>query len=48
MSVKNATVTTIAALITFILIAMGIGSVGARDNQYVSEDGYGISSTIGE
>ncbi|MCZ2203300.1 hypothetical protein [Bartonella sp. A05] len=44
MSAKKATAITISTVLTFILITVGIGSVGADENVTISEDGYGISS----
>ncbi|WP_019220609.1 hypothetical protein [Bartonella senegalensis] len=46
MSAKKATIITIGTLLTFILITVGIGSVGADGNPIPPEDGYGISSQI--
>ncbi|MHC5305708.1 hypothetical protein [Bartonella sp. LJL80] len=46
MSAKRATFVTVAALFTFILVAAGIGSVGAGDKQVIADDGYGITSSI--
>ncbi|WP_198039392.1 hypothetical protein [Bartonella refiksaydamii] len=46
MSAKKATVITIATLLTFILITIGIGSVGADEKHTIAKDGYGISSEI--
>lgn len=42
MSAKRATLVTVAALFTFILVAAGIGSVGAGDKQFITTDGYGV------
>ncbi|WP_455481009.1 hypothetical protein V3564_01085 [Bartonella sp. B12(2025)] len=44
MSAKNATIITVTALLAFILITVGIGSVGADGKHTVAKDGYGISS----
>ncbi|WP_455479650.1 hypothetical protein V4B17_00915 [Bartonella sp. B23] len=46
MSAKKATVITIITLLAFILITVGIGSVGADGKHTIAEDGYGISSQI--
>ncbi|WP_180753551.1 hypothetical protein [Bartonella tribocorum] len=46
MSAKKATIITITALLAFILITIGIGSVGADGKYNVTKDGYGISSQI--
>ncbi|MCT6871608.1 MAG: hypothetical protein M3Z70_07215 [Bartonella sp.] len=45
MSAKRATLVTVAALFTFILVAAGIGSVGASDKQFITNDGYGIHAS---
>lgn len=45
MSAKRATLVTVAALFTFILVAAGIGSVGAGNNEFMTKDGYGVHST---
>lgn len=45
MSAKRATLVTVAALFTFILVAAGIGSVGASDKQFITNDGYGIPAS---
>lgn len=44
MSAKKATAITVSAVLAFILITVGIGSVIADENLIISEDGYGISS----
>ncbi|MBB4076198.1 hypothetical protein GGR08_000491 [Bartonella fuyuanensis] len=44
MSAKKATIITIITLLAFILITMGIGSVGADGKHKIIKDGYGISS----
>ncbi|MET3589311.1 hypothetical protein ABID23_000388 [Bartonella silvatica] len=44
MSAKKATIITIMTLLTFILITVGIGSVGADGKHMIARDGYGISS----
>ncbi|MGF7156888.1 hypothetical protein [Bartonella heixiaziensis] len=46
MSAKKATVITITTFLAFILITVGIGSVGADGKHRSTEDGYGISSQI--
>ncbi|AGF75437.1 hypothetical protein [Bartonella vinsonii] len=46
MSAKKATIITIISLLAFILITVGIGSVGADGKFPVTKDGYGISSEI--
>ncbi|WP_273754822.1 MULTISPECIES: hypothetical protein [unclassified Bartonella] len=46
MSAKKATIITITTLLAFILITVGIGSVGADGKHTVIKDGYGISSQI--
>ncbi|WP_212111274.1 hypothetical protein [Bartonella queenslandensis] len=46
MSAKKATIITITTLLAFIVITVGIGSVGADGKHAVIEDGYGISSQI--
>ncbi|WP_208437897.1 hypothetical protein [Bartonella taylorii] len=46
MSAKKATIITISALLAFILITVGIGSVGADGKHTIATDGYGISSEI--
>ncbi|WP_273758074.1 hypothetical protein [Bartonella sp. AU55XJBT] len=46
MSAKKATIITITTLLAFILITVGIGSVGADGKRAVTKDGYGISSQI--
>ncbi|WP_051665631.1 hypothetical protein [Bartonella koehlerae] len=46
MSAKKATIITITTLFAFILITIGIGSVGADGKRTITEDGYGISSQI--
>ena len=44
MSAKRATLVTVAALFTFIVVAAGIGSVGAGNNEFMTKDGYGVHS----
>ncbi|WP_273720790.1 MULTISPECIES: hypothetical protein [unclassified Bartonella] len=44
MTAKKATIITITTLLAFILITIGIGSVGADEDHTISKDGYGISS----
>ncbi|EJF78247.1 hypothetical protein [Bartonella birtlesii] len=46
MSAKKATIITITTFLVFILITVGIGSVGADGKHTISTDGYGISSKI--
>ncbi len=46
MSAKKAAIITITTIIAFILITIGIGSVGAGGKHMIVEDGYGISSQI--
>ncbi|WP_332059670.1 hypothetical protein [Bartonella sp. CB74] len=46
MSAKKATVITIVTILSFILITVGIGSVGADEKHTIAKDGYGISSQI--
>ncbi|VEJ44974.1 hypothetical protein [Bartonella vinsonii] len=46
MSAKKATIITIISLLAFVVITVGIGSVGADGKFTVTEDGYGISSEI--
>lgn len=46
MSAKRATLVTVTALFTFILVAAGIGSVGAGGNNFVSKDGYGVHNSM--
>lgn len=45
MTAKKAAIITITTLLAFILITIGIGSVGADEDHTISKDGYGISST---
>ncbi|EJF82717.1 hypothetical protein [Bartonella rattimassiliensis] len=46
MSAKKAAIITITTLLAFILITVGIGSVGADGQHTIPKDGYGISSEI--
>ncbi|CBI75921.1 conserved exported protein of unknown function [Bartonella clarridgeiae 73] len=44
MSFKKATVITIITILGFILVTVGIGSVGANEKRVIIHDGYGIST----
>ncbi|EJF75339.1 hypothetical protein HWV54_05435 [Bartonella alsatica] len=44
MTAKKATIITITVFVAFILITVGIGSVGADGGNSIAKDGYGISS----
>lgn len=44
MSAKRAALISFAAFFGFIVVTIGLGSVGADNNALVSEDGYGIST----
>ncbi|WP_455478720.1 hypothetical protein V3565_02380 [Bartonella sp. B10] len=46
MSAKKAAVITVTTILAFIVLTIGIGSVGADGKHTISEDGYGISSQI--
>ncbi|WP_455482172.1 hypothetical protein V4P56_00600 [Bartonella sp. B35(2025)] len=46
MSAKKATIITVATILAFVLLTIGIGSVGADRKHTITEDGYGISSQI--
>ncbi|EJF88414.1 MULTISPECIES: hypothetical protein [Bartonella] len=46
MSAKRATVITIATILAFILITIGISSVGTKGKHIIATDGYGISSQM--
>ncbi|ALE02827.1 hypothetical protein [Bartonella ancashensis] len=43
MSAKKAAVVAVATILSFILVAVGISSVGADGEHAIPEDGYGIS-----
>ncbi|ATO56924.1 hypothetical protein B11Cv2_001390 [Bartonella sp. 1-1C] len=44
MSVQKATIITITSILAFILITIGISSVGADENCAIIQDGYCISN----
>ncbi|AGF74106.1 hypothetical protein BAnh1_02190 [Bartonella australis AUST/NH1] len=46
MSAKKATIITVSAILAFVLITVGIGSVGADGKSALPKDGYGISAQL--
>ncbi|ENN93251.1 hypothetical protein m02_02570 [Bartonella bovis m02] len=46
MSAKKATIITVTTILAFILITIGISSVGTKGKHIIAIDGYGISSQI--